>query len=58
VIPYYAVKAIALDRRRELIRAADEWRLVRAGGTSGTKVRVPRRRSATRFALLRRSETA
>ena len=54
-----AIKTIALDRQRELIRAEDEWRLVRGARTSETgKVRAQRHRWITRFAPLRRGEAA
>jgi hypothetical protein len=54
-----ATKTIALDRQRELIRAADMWRLARVAKASGTgKVRAGKHRLHPRFSPLQRSETA
>jgi hypothetical protein len=52
-------KTIALDRQRDLIRAADKWRLARAAKASGTgKVRAGKHGLHTRFSPLQRGETA
>jgi hypothetical protein len=52
-------KTVALDRQRDPIRAAAEWRLARAARASGTgKVLAPKHRLNARCAALRGGEAA